>query len=76
MFSGGLDSSSIISILASENNKDIYGISATYKNIPIKNLDLIDETKFQNNIYNHFDNIKKHQFDASSFLSWKILIDI
>lgn len=73
LFSGGLDSSSITSILASQNKYDIYGISATYKKIPIKNINLIDETTFQNNIYNRFNKIKKYQFDASSF---SILDDI
>ena len=65
LFSGGIDSSSIISILASKH-KLIYGISAVYDDLPIKNLHLINESNYQDHIFNKYPNIKKYQFEASN----------
>lgn len=73
LFSGGLDSSSIISILGKHFTNEIYGISAIFKNLSIEKINLINESSYQNNVYDQFKNVKKYQFDASDL---SILEDI
>lgn len=65
LFSGGLDSSSIISVLASYNI-NLYGISAIYKDIEINKINLIDESVYQDTVYLKYKNINKFQFEASN----------
>lgn len=67
LFSGGLDSSSILKISSETKNTDqqLFSFSATYSSLGTK----IDESKFQDSVINEIENITPVKFDGSKYSS-------